>query len=287
MTSRDKVDLELNNLIQRLQEVREEIGGPKAKTEITVILGEDGLADHFQELKVQLTTRLHDLESTQSEIAKMKALNNMDARERIQAESDQRKMTMAIEHDLQNMDELLKAEIRKKRSKYTKAELDQRGADVNALRNQLDGMKDFARRGFTAGGESAGGGGARYNRVNLVDMKDSELFRPDKAEEARAPKEAVSDEQHRQMMVIQQRDKEIDAALETVGKGVDVLRDLAMQANQEVKASTHLLDDLGDKIDDVQDHMLTINDQLKETLEKVRSGDKLFCDILCVLIMLG
>ena len=54
-----------------------------------------------------------------------------------------------------------------------------------------------------------------------------------------------------------------------------------------MKESSLLLDDLGDRVEGVQDQVLTINDQLKATLEMARSGDKLCMDILCILIMLG
>jgi len=278
----DKVDQELNQLISRLNNVQVKIGGP-SKDSVQQVLGEDGLVDRFQELKIQISQRVDDLKVMQGEIADIKNQNsqNKDARERIRMESDHRKMISAIETDIKEMDDMNKAEIKKKRSKYTKADLEIRSGEIADLRRKIEDMKEFARRGFT--GQREG-----LSRANLVDMKDSELFNnPNKSSEPRAPREVITDEQQQSMERIKAKDQEIDKALDNVGRGVDMLKELAIQAGQEAKEQNKLLDRLEDQMEVVGDKMVSVNDQLKTTLEAVRSSDKLCMDILCILIMLG
>jgi len=278
----DKVDLELNQLISRLNNVQVKIGGP-SKDSVQRVLGEDGLVDRFQELKIQVSRCIEDSKAMQGEIAEMKNQNsqNKDARERIQMESDHRKMMGSIETDIREMDDMNKTESKKKRSKYTKADLDIRSGEIADFRRSIEDMKEFARRGFSGKREG-------LSRGSLVDMKDSDLFqKPNKSNEPRAPQETITAEQHQRMEQIQVKDKEIDKALDNVGRGVDMLKELAIQAGQEAKAQTALLDRLENQMEDVGDKLVSVNDQLKTTLEAVRSSDKLCMDILCILIMLG
>jgi len=285
MASRDKVDMELNQLISRLNNVQGKIGGP-GKQSVQAVLGEDGLVDRFQELKIQVTQRMEELKELQGGIAEMKAQNvqNKDARERIQSESDHRKMISSIEADIKEMDDMNKTESKKKRSKYTKADLEIRSGEISDIRRKIEDIKEFARRGFSGAREG-------LTRSNMVDMKDSELFSSsnnnNKSNEARLPKEAITAEQLQSMNRIQEKDKQIDKALDEVGRGVDMLKELAIQAGQEAKAHSALLENLESQMDDVGDKMISINDQLKVTLEAVRASDKLCMDILCILIMLG
>lgn len=68
---------------------------------------------------------------------------------------------------------------------------------------------------------------------------------------------------------------------------MDVLRELALAANEEVKIQNKMLDTLEEKVNDVHDKVSGINGRLKVTLEKVRASDKIFMDIFCVIILVG
>lgn len=83
--------------------------------------------------------------------------------------------------------------------------------------------------------------------------------------------------------IVCSQDEEIDE----IGKGVDVLRELALAANEEVKIQNKMLDVLEEKVNDVHEHVTSINVQLKETLDKARASDKICMDIFCVMILVG
>lgn len=66
-----------------------------------------------------------------------------------------------------------------------------------------------------------------------------------------------------------------DIEIESIGKGVDELHEIARAANEEVRMQGRMLETLEGKIDDVHDHVSNVNVKLKETLEKARGSDKI------------
>jgi len=54
------------------------------------------------------------------------------------------------------------------------------------------------------------------------------------------------------------------------------LGELARAANEEVRSQNKMLDSLGNKIENVQESVLNINETLKTTIEKVWVIEKLF-----------
>lgn len=66
-----------------------------------------------------------------------------------------------------------------------------------------------------------------------------------------------------------------------------MLRELALQANEEVKIQNKMLDTLEEKVLFAGDHVLNINERMKVTLEQARKSDKICMDIVCVMILVG
>ena len=90
-----------------------------------------------------------------------------------------------------------------------------------------------------------------------------------------------------QLQALKQRDQQIDQQIAELGKGVDILTDLARSMNEEVKIQNKMLDSFEQNIDDVKEHVTTINAKLKTTLEEARKSDKICVDIFCILLMVG
>ncbi len=47
------------------------------------------------------------------------------------------------------------------------------------------------------------------------------------------------------------------------------MHELAKTANEEVKLQNRMLDTLEEKVNDVQDHVMNLNERMKDTLDKV------------------
>ena len=88
------------------------------------------------------------------------------------------------------------------------------------------------------------------------------------------PQEEISGQQKQQMSQIQKRDADIDNAVVALGRNVDVLKDLAMVQNQEIKLQDKMLDQLDGKMEEVGERVLSVNGRLKETLVQARGSDK-------------
>lgn len=162
----------------------------------------------------------------------------------------------------------------------------------------IQAIKDSQRSGFVKGIETK----------RMVTMEESELFKKKDIESGvptgtntdanvsggvptgsriGARNNQMTDQQRAQLMMIRERDQEFDVQIDEIGKGLDILRELAVQANEEVKLQNTMLDVLEEKVNDVQDRVLNINERMKDTLDKVRKSDKICMDIFCLIILIG
>ena len=55
---------------------------------------------------------------------------------------------LAVDKEVKEMDDMHRSEAKKKRSKYSKADLEIRANEVAQLKRQLEDFKEFSRRGF-------------------------------------------------------------------------------------------------------------------------------------------
>jgi hypothetical protein len=252
MPARDKVDVELDQLISRVSAVQKGLGGA-GKEGVERTLDLNGNVDQFEDLKHRLSERFTEIIEYQDIIADLKNGQMGEGQtERIRKEQQYRSTMSQLENELKELEVMQKSESKKKRSKYTKGDLEIRGSEISQFKHKLEDLKEYARRGFVGNREG-------YSRNNLVDIKDSELFNGNNinintntnTNTNTGPKEAITSEQQQQMEQIQQKDNEIDNALTGLGKGVDMLKELALRANTEVKSQTVLLDGLEEQLEDV------------------------------------
>ena len=89
------------------------------------------------------------------------------------------------------------------------------------------------------------------------------------------------------MQQIQKRDKEFDQELDTIGEGISDLAEIAAMQNEEVNRQGVMLENMENRIDNVADHLITVNQKMKDTLNEVRAADKICVDIMCILMMVG
>lgn len=87
---------------------------------------------------------------------------------------------------------------------------------------------------------------------------------------------------------LKERDDQINEGVEKISRGVDVLQEIALQQQEEVKKQNVMLEGLATHMDNVHDHVNNVNQKMKTTLDEVaRSGDKFCIDALCILLLLG
>ena len=112
--------------------------------------------------------------------------------------------------------------------------------------------------------------------------------RPDSKGAYGVPEEQMTQQQEDALKLIQETDKEIDAALGDIEMGVDELKGMAMKAGEEVKRQQGMIDNVTANVEDVQAEVDVVNADLKVTMASSQRGcDKIFCDAFCICLMVG
>jgi SYP7 family syntaxin len=209
----------------------------------------------------------------------------------------------ALNEDWKELESMHRMEARKKRTKFSPEVMKLRKNMVEQLQLEISSIRDVQRSGYVKGYES---------QQRFVNMEDSEIFKsPSKSStkdgkdgkgksladdlDARSSQSGtvkarnnnLTNDQKQQLQLIRDRDQKIDDEIVLVGKGVDELHILARHQNEEIKLQNTILDKLSTKMDSVNENVLTVNDRLKKTLEETRKGDKICCDIFCILFLVG
>ena len=135
-----------------------------------------------------------------------------------------------------------------------------------------------------------------YQKIGISSLADSEMFKAPQGSDPNIPRprgvhgtrnNEMTDQQRSQLMLVRQRDALIDEELGKLGEGLDELKQIALAQNEEAKLQNSMLTTLEEKVDLVHDKVLNVNQRLKNTIEQVRSTDKICLDIFCVLLLIG
>jgi syntaxin of plants SYP7 len=285
----DPIDTELTELIGRLTKIQNQLGGPKSSKAKS---GGYNKYDRFMELKDQMIDQLSIIKETFEDIQLMEKTPGSNPRELITAQSKVRTGLATLADEYRELDQEFKKEAKKRRSKLSPEELAQREQILTSIQTEIQRVKEIQRAGFVQ----------EYKGVQLKRFEDSELFNSKNhengdekgAEDGDLPRPRgvvtgsrnnnMTDQQRVQLQMVKERDAQIDAEIELIGEGVDFLHDLARTMNEEIKLQGKMLESLETKIDDVHEHVTTVNEKLKSTLEDARKSDKICVvgsDTLC------
>ncbi|XP_041993229.1 syntaxin-71-like [Salvia splendens] len=83
------------------------------------------------------------------------------------------------------------------------------------------------------------------------------------------------------------RKKKQDQGLEVISEGLDTLKNLAKDMNEEMDRQVPLIDEIDTKVDKASSDLRHTNVRLKETLTRVRSSRNFCIDIVLIIILLG
>lgn len=277
----DSLDGELIGLINRLNKVQVEVGGP-AKARHAQVFGEDGKIDRFLDLRNQMQERINDIIETLQSVQQMEKSAGSNPRGIIEANSKIRTEIKTLTDNWTELDALYKVEAKKKRSKYSKESMAERQQMLVALRLEIEKIREMQRKGYNK----------NYSTVQMSNMETSEMFRGGAAAGGGSGggggrNNDMTSEQKAQLQAVKMRDQDIDKAILGLDKGLDVLLDLARAQNEEIAIQGKMLGTLESNIDDVKEHVTNINAKLKTTLDEARKSDKICVDIFCILLMVG
>jgi DNA repair exonuclease SbcCD ATPase subunit len=91
-----------------------------------------------------------------------------------------------------------------------------------------------------------------------------------------------------QLQDLKNRNAEIDKELDEVLKGVGVLKEIALNMDQELETQNQMIDQIEHKVNKSQQKLDSINAKLQKTLDKVMKGDRFLVNfvLICVLLLI-
>jgi|MDSW01.2.fsa_nt_gb hypothetical protein len=307
----DKVDDEITVLLTKLYTLQEEVGArektsaeeKKMKAQNVQTMGKSGKAkktgSRFLELKSSIVERLqttHKLLEDDAARGRGPVAQGNNPKENIAAKARMREEIRQAADEWSELDALYRNEARKKRSKFTREELEVQRTLVVRLQAEIQKCKEaqmsvYARAGLRdadvnsaamstldsnglyeskqGGSRGRGGEGSRWG-----DPSNSNV--------------ALTGGQGQKLQQLQDRDAEFDQQIDEIHDGIKDLQEIAMMQSEEVMRQNQMLDTVTNKIDNVNEHVQNVNAKMKDKLDQVgRASDKLCVDIMCVLVAVG
>ncbi|CAI9105125.1 OLC1v1003985C2 [Oldenlandia corymbosa var. corymbosa] len=162
----------------------------------------------------------------------------------------------------------------KKVKGLTKEELENRYDLVLALPERIRAIPD----GTSSDTRKAGGWGTSASKRNIKFDSDGnfgdEFFQQ-------------SEESNQFREEYEMRKLKQDQGLDVISEGLDTLKNLARDMNEELDRQVPLVDEIETKVDKATSDIKNTNVRLKDTITKVRSSRNVLIDIILVCILLG
>ena len=249
----DALDSELSSLITKLNQFQRDMVGTESPLS-NIEKGGAGL-DKFTELKNKINLRLSSARTLINDIQKMDQSQGKNSRDLISQQSKIRSEIAKMGEEWQELDATYRNEIRKRRSKLSSQELAERQEVVLMYQNQIEDIKISQRMGFLKG--------RNQTAPRVGTMAESGMFVPkgmNSGTEAHngsgsiggggggGYKEAMTDEQMHSLVAIKARDNRIDKEIEKIGEGVDELKHLARDMQDEINMQVKTIDRIQDKV---------------------------------------
>ncbi|CAK7348854.1 unnamed protein product [Dovyalis caffra] len=164
----------------------------------------------------------------------------------------------------------------KKAKGLSKEEHEARSDLVAALKDRIEAVADGNTSVAKQGGDSAPSasyGGIKFD--STYDGKfDDEYFQQTEASD-------------RFRQEYEMRRLKQDQGLDVIAEGLDTLKDMARDMNEELDRQVPLMDEIDDKVDRATSDLKTTNVRLKDTLNKLRSSRNFCIDIILLVILLS
>eukprot|EP01120_Amphizonella_sp_Union-15-10_P016269 TRINITY_DN851_c0_g6_i1.p1 TRINITY_DN851_c0_g6~~TRINITY_DN851_c0_g6_i1.p1 ORF type:complete len:279 (-),score=74.87 TRINITY_DN851_c0_g6_i1:63-899(-) len=230
--------------------------------------------DRFTQLKKRLAQEIRDIREAIKERDELYDQKGDDAIVAKKSHEIRKKLAEIVEEttELQKLYEKSEKKFKKKKAtREQRAELENQKAVVELAWKHYKDCEN--QEGFRGGKKTA----------YFEDDSEDSLYDNDE----RNVISALPDIDDPKFQLLIENDKKIDEGLEVISKGVDRLKEIALDMNEELERQKIIIEGIELGTDAALQQLTNLNKQLKETLGKLRSGRNFCCDCICFLVIIG
>eukprot|EP00257_Ricinus_communis_P023592 XP_015583620.1 syntaxin-71 [Ricinus communis] len=228
------------------------------------VAGDDAFARLYGVVEADLDSALHKSESAATE-------KNRATVVAINAEIRRTKARL-----LEELPKLQRLSLKKVKG-LSKEELEARSDLVTALKDRIeaipDGSANTVKQTSDWAAPSTSHAGIKFDSTYDGSFDNEYFQRTEESDRFR---------QEYEMRRVKQ-----DQGLEVIAEGLDTLKNMAHDMNEELDRQVPMMDEIDDKVDRATSDLKNTNVRLKDTINKLRSSRNFCIDIILLIIILG
>lgn len=287
MPSKELVKRKIDTMEKKLEYMYVRLGGDDLEA------GEDfaGLKN-LDEYQQQILMSRNKIKIIREDLDKRKEnikIHGYQTKDRIMADQKIRRAIEECEEDLKTIEVMVK----KKAAKYSPEDLKNRNKTIELLRKNLILLRDELlgdKANISEDQEAAPRkifGDYKDTDPDVISHRDVRLDVDDEKEEAKYVNRELTEEEKEALQQFKKNDEELDAILDRVIAGLADLEKKGMTLNEQINRQNEMLKQTNKKVERTNLRLRMQNNHLKDVLQKIRSTNKLCCDLWLVIIFLG